>query len=137
MKHGVFTQPGSMLFSSSGFGCQALHNDPCRAHCSLRGRVYPPHDGTASTRLIFNAYGVDYLHGVEFHHRKAPFNMWSPIKQRTFVIELFDIVRRTVEFGVSFSVRKDAYLHAKTTHARNRNESAYGYAFRGALDHIL
>jgi len=42
-----------------------------------------------------------------------------------------------VEFGVTFSVRKDAYLQAKRIHARNRNESAYGYAFRGALDQIL
>ena len=30
-----------MLFSNSGSGCQALHNDPCRAHCSLRGRGVP------------------------------------------------------------------------------------------------
>jgi len=53
------------------------------------------------------------------------------------VIELFDVVRRTVEFGVTFSVRKDAYLQAKQVHGRNRNESAYGFAFRGALEHIL
>ena len=91
----------------------------------------------ASTRSIFDSYGVRYLHGVEFQNRKPPFNTWSRIKQRTFVIELFDAVRRTVEFGVTFSVRKDAYLQAKRIHARNRNESAYGYAFRGALDQIL
>lgn len=90
-----------------------------------------------TTRSIFNAYAVDHLHGIEFQHRKPPFNTWSPIKQRTFLIELFDAVRRTVEFGVTFSVRKDAYLQAKKTHRRNRNESAYGFAFRGALDHIL
>jgi hypothetical protein len=24
-----------VLFSNSGFGCQALHEHPCRAHCSL------------------------------------------------------------------------------------------------------
>jgi predicted RNase H-like HicB family nuclease len=33
--------PVLMPFSNSGFGCQALHNDPCRAHCSLRGRSVP------------------------------------------------------------------------------------------------
>jgi hypothetical protein len=91
----------------------------------------------ASTRSIFDAYGVRHLHGVEFQNRKPPFKTWSPIKQRTFVIELFDAVRRTVELGVTFSVRKDAYLQAKRTHARNRSESAYGYAFRCALDQIL
>jgi hypothetical protein len=47
------------------------------------------------------------------------------------------LVRRTVEFGVTFSVQKDAYLQAKKSHGLNRNESAYGFAFRGALDHIL
>jgi hypothetical protein len=78
----------------------------------------------ASTRSIFDAYGVRYLHGVDFQNRKPRFNTWSRIKQRTFVIELFDAVRRTVEFGVTFSVRKDAYLQAKRIHARNRNESA-------------
>jgi len=90
-----------------------------------------------TARSIFNAYGVSYLHGVEFQNRKPPFNTWSPIKQRTFVIELFDVVRRTVEFGVTFSVRKDAYLQAKQVHGRNRNESAYGFAFRGALEHMM
>jgi hypothetical protein len=94
-------------------------------------------DFELKARSIFTAYGVRYLHGVEFQNRKPPFNTWSPIKQRTFVIDLFDAVRRTVEFGVTFSVRKDAYLQAKKTHALNRNESAYGFAFRGALDHIL
>ena len=32
---------GSILFSNSGSGCQALHDHPCRAHCSLRGRGKP------------------------------------------------------------------------------------------------
>ena len=32
---------GPILFSNSGSGCQALHNHPCRAHCSLRGRGVP------------------------------------------------------------------------------------------------
>jgi hypothetical protein len=94
-------------------------------------------DFEVRTRSIFNAYGVDHLHGVEFQHRKPPFNTWSLIKQRRFLIELFDVVRRTVEFGVTFSVRKDAYFQAKKSHGCNRNESAYGFAFRGALDHIL
>ena len=94
-------------------------------------------DFEVTARSIFNAYGLGYLHGVEFQNRKPPFNTWSPIKQRTFVTELFDVVRRTVEFGVTFSVRKDAYLQAKQVHGRNRNESAYGFAFRGALEHIL
>jgi transcriptional regulator GlxA family with amidase domain len=31
----------SILFSNSGSGCQALHDRPCRAHCSLRGRGEP------------------------------------------------------------------------------------------------
>ena len=94
-------------------------------------------DFEVTARSIFNAYGLGYLHGVEFQNRKPPFNTWSPIKQRTFVTELFDVVRRTVEFGVTFSVRKDAYLQAKQVHGRHRNESAYGFAFRGALEHIL
>ena len=32
---------GPILFSNSGSGCQALHDHPCRAHCSLRGRGKP------------------------------------------------------------------------------------------------
>jgi hypothetical protein len=28
-----------MLFSNSGSGCQALHNDPCRAHCNKENAV--------------------------------------------------------------------------------------------------
>jgi hypothetical protein len=28
-----------------GLGVKALRAHPCRAHCSLRGRVNPPHDG--------------------------------------------------------------------------------------------
>jgi hypothetical protein len=91
----------------------------------------------AKADSIFVTYGVQHLHGIAFQHRKPPFNTWTPIKRRTFLIELFDAVRRTVEFGVAFSVRKDAYLEAKKNYARNRNESAYGYAFRGAIDHIL
>ena len=94
-------------------------------------------DFELEARSIFDAYSVRYLHGVEFQNRKPPFNKWSPIKQRTFLIELFDAVRRTAKFGISFSVRNDAYLHAKKTHSRNRNESAYGYAFRCALENIL
>jgi len=34
-----------ILFSNSGSGRQALYDDSCRAHCSLRGRGRPPHDG--------------------------------------------------------------------------------------------
>ena len=30
-----------ILFSNSGSRCQALHDHPCRAHCSLRGRGLP------------------------------------------------------------------------------------------------
>ena len=30
-----------IVFSNSGSGCQALYGDPCRAHCSLRGRGAP------------------------------------------------------------------------------------------------
>jgi hypothetical protein len=30
-----------IVFSNSGFRCQALHDHPCRAHCSLRGRGVP------------------------------------------------------------------------------------------------
>jgi hypothetical protein len=30
-----------IVFSNSGSGCQALHDHPCRAHCSLRGRGVP------------------------------------------------------------------------------------------------
>src|SRR6476620_4870322 len=30
-----------ILFSNSGSGCQAFQRYPCRAHCSLRGRVTP------------------------------------------------------------------------------------------------
>src|SRR5215831_12851146 len=33
------------VFSNSGFRCQALCDHACRAHCSLRGRACPPHDG--------------------------------------------------------------------------------------------
>jgi 6-phosphogluconolactonase len=32
---------GRWLFSNSGSRCQALHDHPCRAHCSLRGRGMP------------------------------------------------------------------------------------------------
>jgi len=31
-----------------------------------------------TARSIFNAYGVGYLHGVEFQNRKLPFNIWVP-----------------------------------------------------------
>jgi hypothetical protein len=86
---------------------------------------------------IFSAYGVRYLHGVEFQNRKSPYRTWSPIKQRTFLTELFDAVRDAVEFGVTFSVRKSAYTQAKKEHGLAVNESGYGYAFRGALDLIL
>src|SRR5258706_10405352 len=30
-----------IVFSNSGSGCQALHNVPCRVHCSLRSRGLP------------------------------------------------------------------------------------------------
>ena len=30
-----------IVFSNSGFRCQALRGHPCRAHCSLRGRGLP------------------------------------------------------------------------------------------------
>ena len=30
-----------IVFSNSGSGCQVLHDHPCRAHCSLRGRGKP------------------------------------------------------------------------------------------------
>jgi len=30
-----------IVFSNSGFRCQALRDHPCRAHCSLRGRGLP------------------------------------------------------------------------------------------------
>src|SRR5579862_5021221 len=30
-----------IVFSNSGSGCQAFHDHPCRAHCSLRGRGVP------------------------------------------------------------------------------------------------
>ena len=30
-----------IVFSNSGSRCQALHDHPCRAHCSLRGRGAP------------------------------------------------------------------------------------------------
>jgi hypothetical protein len=30
-----------IVFSNSGFPCQALRDYPCRAHCSLRGRGLP------------------------------------------------------------------------------------------------
>ena len=30
-----------IVFSNSGSRCQALHDHPCRAHCSLRGRGMP------------------------------------------------------------------------------------------------
>jgi hypothetical protein len=86
---------------------------------------------------VFCAYGLQYLHGVEFQNRKPPYNTWSPIKQRTFLIELFDIVRDTVEFGVTFSVRKSAYGQAKKDHGLAINESGYGFAFRSAVDLIL
>jgi hypothetical protein len=36
---------GSMLFSNSGFGCQALHNVPCRATVLSAVGACPPHDG--------------------------------------------------------------------------------------------
>src|SRR5260370_3389677 len=86
---------------------------------------------------IYNAYGVQYLHGVEFQNRKLPYKTWSAIKQRTFIIELFDAVRDTVEFGVTFSVRKSAYAQAKKDHGLATNESGYSFPFRAALDFIL
>jgi len=33
-----------IVFSNSGFQCQALRDHPCRAHCSLRGRGVPSHE---------------------------------------------------------------------------------------------
>jgi hypothetical protein len=86
---------------------------------------------------VFDSYGVRHLHGVEFEHRDDPYKRWCSIKQNTFVSELADALRQTVEFGVCFSVRKDAYVLAKNAHGLNRNESAYGFAFRGVFEHIL
>ena len=37
-------------------------------------------DFELKARSIFDAYGVHHLHGVEFQHRKPPFNTWSPIR---------------------------------------------------------
>src|SRR5207245_660109 len=34
-----------IVLSNSGTGCQALHDHPCRAHCSSAVGACPPHDG--------------------------------------------------------------------------------------------
>src|SRR5260370_37023061 len=52
---------------------------------------------------LYNAYGVQYLHGGEFQNRQLPYKTWSATQQRTFSIQLFDAVRATVEVAVPFS----------------------------------
>jgi hypothetical protein len=49
-----------IVFSNSGFRCQALREHPCRAHCSLRGRACPPHDGVRR-RWWINVASADFL----------------------------------------------------------------------------
>ena len=65
-----------ILFSNSGFRCQALRDHPCRAHCSLRGRACPPHDGVRRRWWINVASAVSLIESSQkigrSRHRHRP-----------------------------------------------------------------
>jgi hypothetical protein len=86
---------------------------------------------------IFDRNKVSVLEGKKLHNTRGDFKDWKVRKKEKFVGQLIDALKPAAMFGLYFAVQTDNYAKAKLADGLNQNESAFGYAFRIALDHIF
>jgi hypothetical protein len=86
---------------------------------------------------ILDKARVSVVHGRKLYNTKGDFAGWKIRKKEKFVSALQEKLKEPVLFGMTYSIEKQAYERAKLVHGKNKNESAYGYAFRIVMDTIF
>jgi Protein of unknown function (DUF3800) len=90
-----------------------------------------------AAKLVLDHCDVDVVSGKQLHRTKGDFKGWKIRKKEKFVTALQRHLKDAAVFGMTFSIEKEPYARAKIVHGKNKNESAYGYAFRIVMDTIF
>jgi len=88
-------------------------------------------------RKLFDSYGIDYLHTVDFYHRRGQFDGWGSIQKLTFAKEFYRVLASRVAYGFEFSVLKERFSERKKGKNLKQEGSPMGFCFRGILDRIV
>jgi len=85
---------------------------------------------------IFQRYGVEILHAVDFHGNRGIYKNWSGVKKNTFVDEVYGVAVRHIPLALSRSMHKKNYKARQRELGINQSMSAYGVVF-GTIVHAV